>query len=292
MADVAPGSTDDHRLDHAPPRPEIVVEDLHKSFGDHRVLSGVNLTIHRGELVAVVGGSGSGKTVLLKLITGHLSPDQGRILVADHESSPEADGPLRDLSTLDEDQMDRLRVHWAVVFQRNALLTGTVYDNLALWPTEIKRMSEAQIMPLARRALTDVGLDPDEVMNRPREVLSGGMAKRLAIARALVMDPVLIFYDEPTAGLDPEMCTHIHNLIAQTHQAKPAVHQSRLARTSVIITHDTELLRRLQPRIVMLYGGAVLFDGSFDEFVSSDNEHIRPYVQQMPTLQSLKRGGE
>ncbi len=282
--------------------PEIIVQDLYKSFGEHRVLSGVNLILTRGELVAIVGGSGCGKTVLLKLITGHLLPDSGRILVADHES-PGA--PLRDLAAMSDDEMDRLRVHWAVVFQRNALLSGTVYDNLALWPTEIKRLTEAQILPLARRALTDVGLT-DDIMQSPRDALSGGMAKRLAIARAIVMDPVLIFYDEPTAGLDPEMGAHIHRLIAQTHSVTPALWREHVEpgepdgaqpldasrRTSVIITHDTELLRTLRPRVVMLHGGTVLFDGSFEQFMESANPHILPYLRQMPTLQAVKRDAE
>ena len=225
---------------------EIVVEDLHKSFGTHPVLSGVNLKIRRGELVAIVGGSGCGKTVLLKTITGHFGADSGRVLIADHEA---ANSPLCDVAKLTDDQLDQLRVHWAVVFQRNALLSGTVYFNLAFWPKEIKNMTDAQIMPLARKALLDVGLNPDQIMNSDRESLSGGMAKRLAIARALVMDPVLVFYDEPTSGLDPEMCGTIHSLIDSTHRAMPSL---GVARTSVVVTHDTELLRRLAPRIVML----------------------------------------
>ncbi len=260
------------------PAPEIVIQDLHKGFGDRPVLKGVTLTINRGELVAIVGGSGCGKTVLLKLITGHFRPDSGRIQIADHEV---AGSPLRDLAEMSDDDLDELRVHWAVVFQRNALLSGTVYHNLSLWSKEIKGQTDATIMPLARRALTAVGLNPDEVMNRDREALSGGMAKRLAIARALVADPVLIFYDEPTAGLDPEMCGQIHALIDQTHRATPAL---GIARTSIIVTHDTELLRRLAPRIVMLHDGVVFFDGRFEDFVQFDDPHVRPYVQQMPVL--------
>ena len=265
---------------------EIVVEDLYKSFGTHPVLSGVNLKIRRGELVAIVGGSGCGKTVLLKTITGHFGADSGRVLIADHEA---ANSPLCDVAKLTDDQLDQLRVHWAVVFQRNALLSGTVYFNLAFWPKEIKNMTDAQIMPLARKALLDVGLNPDQIMNSDRESLSGGMAKRLAIARALVMDPVLVFYDEPTSGLDPEMCGTIHSLIDFTHRAMPAL---GIARTSVVVTHDTELLRRLAPRVVMLHAGKVFFDGPYEEFQTRTDPQIKPYVQQMAALHARDHADE
>lgn len=268
------------------PAPEIVVEDLHKAFGAHVVLAGVDLSIHRGELVAIVGGSGCGKTVLLKHMTAHFTPDRGRVLVADHES---AGSPLRDLSQLSEEDLDRIRIHWAVVYQRNALLTGSVYYNLAIWPREVLNLNDAAIRPRAEQALRDVGLDPALVLTNDRDSLSGGMAKRVAIARALVMDPVLVFYDEPTAGLDPEMCVQVHDLISDTHTARPgslrrAGVDAAVPRTSVVVTHDTELLRRLRPRIVMIHAGRVRFDGSFDEFVESKDEHIRPYLAQMAFL--------
>lgn len=257
--------------------PEVVVEDVYKSF-DRPVLQGVTLTVHRGELVAIVGQSGGGKTVLLKLITGHYPPDKGRICLADHEL-PGA--PLRDLQSRTEEKMDRIRRHWAIVFQRNALLSGTVYTNLALWPREILGKTDEELRPKARRALADVGLEPGDVIDTDRETLSGGMAKRVAIARALMMDPVLIMYDEPTAGLDPEMSAHIHGLIETTHERRPAL---GVPRTSIVVTHDTELLRRLRPRIVMLMDGRVGFDGTFDEFTQSDDPRIRPYLDQMPLL--------
>jgi len=281
-----PASPPNADTNHSLQPPEVVVTDLYKSFGDHHVLQGINLCIRRGELVAIVGASGSGKTVLLKHLTGHFQPDSGTVMLADHESPG---SPLRNLAEMTEEELDHVRVHWAVVFQRNALLSGTVYENLALWSREIKRMSESQILPLATQALHDVGLDPERVMSSVREALSGGMAKRLAIARAIVMDPVLIFYDEPTSGLDPEMCATIHELIGRTHRALPAL---GLPRTSVIVTHDTELLRRLRPRVVMLYQGQVFFDGTFDAFVASTDPHIRPYVEQMPILQAVLRHDE
>lgn len=257
---------------------EVATEDLVKSFGTQAVLRGVTLKIRRGELVAIVGGSGCGKTVLLKHMIGYLRPDSGRVFVADHGHPG---SPLTDLATLSDRQMDGLRVHWGVVFQRNALLTGDVFYNLALWPREIRDMTDEQIMPVARQALTDVGLDPDQVLRRSRDALSGGMAKRLAIARVLVMDPALLFYDEPTAGLDPEMCNTIHDLIDATHTRTPA---SGIARTSIVVTHDMQMLRRLAPRVVMLAEGSVYFDGTFEQFVARDDPHIRPYVQQMEAL--------
>jgi phospholipid/cholesterol/gamma-HCH transport system ATP-binding protein len=272
-----------------PPRtPEIVVQNLSKSLGGKEVLAGIDLRIDAGELLAIVGGSGCGKTVLLKHVTGQFRPDRGRVLVADHESPPGADGaaPLREVATLSEAQLDRLRVHWAVVFQRNALLTGTVLDNLAIELREVKGLDDAAIRPIAEKALQDVGLDPDLVLDRDRDFLSGGMAKRVAIARALVMDPVLVFYDEPTAGLDPEMCEQVHDLIRRTHESRPELAASRpgLRRTSVVVTHDTGLLRRLRPRIVMLHAGRVIFDGSFEAFIASEDPHIKPYVFQMNSL--------
>lgn len=257
---------------------EVVVEDVHKSFGEVQVLTGVDLTIGRGELVAIVGGSGCGKTVLLKTITAHFPPDRGRVLLADHES-PER--PLRDIFSLDRDALDRIRAHWAVVFQRNALLTGSVLYNLTLWPREILGKSEAEMMPAVREALRAVGLDPDVQMHRDRDVLSGGMAKRVAIARALVMDPALILYDEPSSGLDPDMASQVHELILSTHARRPATGD---ARTSIIVTHDTELLRRVRPRVIMLRDGKVSFDGDFERFLASREPAIEPYLRQMAML--------
>jgi phospholipid/cholesterol/gamma-HCH transport system ATP-binding protein len=273
---------------------EVRIEDLHKSFDQKPVLTGVDLSIRRGEMVAIVGGSGCGKTVLLKHITGHLHGDRGQVLVANHSVEPSTDGtaPLLDVAHATEDQLDQVREHWAVVFQRNALLTGDVFDNLAMLPRELKLMQDEQILPLARKALKDVGLDPETVLHRDRDMLSGGMAKRVAVARALVMDPVLVLYDEPTSGLDPEMCVQIHDLIAATHRAQPALaaHRPGVVRTSIVVTHDTELLRRLQPRVVMLHGGRVLFDGSFEAFTASDDAHIAPYLAQMHVLNARDHG--
>ena len=267
---------------------EVVLEGIHKSFGDKPVLQGVDLSIPPGQLMAIVGGSGCGKTVLLKLVMAHYPPDAGRVLVADHEADPGADGvaPLQDLSTLDEAGMDRIRTHWSIVFQRNALVTGDVFENLAILPREVKGMSDEAIMPLARKSLVDVGLDPDAVMHRDREELSGGMAKRVAVARALVMDPVVVMYDEPTAGLDPEMSAQIAGLIGASHRAQPGMAAARpgIRRTSIVVTHDTGLLQRLRPRIVMLHAGRVHFDGTFEAFAASDDAHIRPYRAQMGLL--------
>jgi len=261
----------------------IRVAGLHKSFGEQRVLAGIELEIRQGELVAIVGNSGCGKSVLLHCIIGHLAPDSGRVLVADVASTG---SPLLDIGGLDEEGLDRLRLNWAVVFQRNALFTGTVYENIALGPRELRGASEEEILPRAREVLGAVGLDPDEVLTRARDELSGGMAKRVAIARALVLDPAMVFYDEPTAGLDPEHSTLVHELIWATHGRPTA---GGLRRTSVVITHDTALLARLRPRVVMLHEGRVFFDGPFEEFARSDSAPIRPYFEVMSAVHACER---
>jgi phospholipid/cholesterol/gamma-HCH transport system ATP-binding protein len=260
---------------------EIRVEDLHKAFDHRPVLAGVNLEIRHGDLVAIVGGSGCGKTVLLQHVIGHLRPDRGRVLVADHESPGH---PLRNLAELDEVGMTRIRIHTAVVFQRNALFSATVYENIALWLREIRRLDEEEIARRAREALDAVGFEGDEsILFKHRDELSGGMAKRVAVARALAMRPVTMFYDEPTTGLDPVNASQIHELIVRTHE-RPL--ENGLRSTTVIITHDKDLLRRLRPRIVMLHDGVVFFDGPFADFEKSDSPIIRPYFELMPVLQA------
>ena len=258
---------------------EIRIEHLYKSFGEQQVLCGVDLNVYRGNLLAIVGGSGCGKTVLLKHILRQMDPDRGRVLVADHEHPDKA---LVDLASLSDDGMDELRRHWAVVFQRNALFSGTVFENIALWFREVKGMSDAEIHPIAVEALEAVGFtDIDTLLARDRDNLSGGMAKRVAVARALSMDPELMFYDEPTTGLDPTHAAQIHRLILDTHERQG---RSGTPRTTVIITHDKDLLLRLEPRVVMLHDGLVFFDGSFKEFKQSTSPIVRPYFDVMPFL--------
>jgi len=261
------------------PVSEICIEDLCKAFGKHEILRGVSLDIRRGDVIAIVGGSGSGKTVLLNHILGLLSPDKGRVRVVDHGRDDE---PLCDIAGLDAEELDRIHSYWGMVFQRNALFSGSVYDNISLGLKEVHEMTDADILPLARAALADVGLPgEDEFLALDHDQLSGGMSKRLAVARAIVMQPVVIFYDEPTTGLDPVSSAQIHDLIQQTHHTRPpGQHQV----TTVIITHDKDLLSRLRPRTVMLHEGRVYFDGPFLDFESSDSAIIRPYFEQMPSL--------
>ncbi len=259
---------------------EIRIEDLHKAFGDNQVLRGISLDIPRGDIIAIIGGSGCGKTVLLNHILGLLVPDRGRILVTDHDTPDE---PLRDLAKLTPEDIDRIHRRWGMVFQRNALFSGSVLDNIALWLREIREMPEEDIRRIARRSLKAVGLpDDDDFLAGSQEALSGGMAKRLAVARAVAMSPTIMFYDEPTTGLDPTSSSQIHDLIYKMHQARDADGRNR---TTVIITHDKDLLKRLRPRTVMLHEGKVYFDGPFEQFERRAGAAIiRPYFESMPAL--------
>lgn len=258
--------------------PEIRVEGVHMSFGEQTVLRGVDLLIRRGELVTIVGPSGCGKSVLVEIITGRLVPDAGRVQVADHERPGD---PLVDVHAVDEGARDELRRHWAIVFQHNALFSGTVRQNIALWLDEVAGLDRREIDERVRRSVERVGLDPEQVLDLERAELSGGMAKRVAIARAIAMQPRLIFYDEPTTGLDPRHAAMVHGLVREVHAGPPG---GDWTPTSVIITHDTTLLRRLEPRIVMLAGGRVHFDGSWADFIASSDQEIRPYLEAMMGL--------
>lgn len=264
---------------------EIKTIGLHKAFNDNQVLKGVDVSIYEGDTVAIVGGSGCGKTVLMNLVLGQLRPDKGEIFVIDHDK-PER--PFVNLDEIDEFERDNLHKHWGVVFQRNALFSGTVYENIALWLKEVRNLDDESIQPIARRSLEAVSLpSEDEFLYMDHDQLSGGMAKRLAVARALAMDPVVLFYDEPTTGLDPISSAQIHDLIFATHNH---ILTGGVARTTVIITHDKDLLNRLQPRTIMLHDGKVFFDGPFEGFRKSRSKIIRPYFDLMPVLHKRDSG--
>lgn len=280
------------------PPVEIQVDDLRKSFRRHEVLCGITTRVHRGQIVAIVGASGSGKTVFLDHLVGLLRPDSGRILVADHDAPPTPDGPpMVDLTAISDDQLDRIRIRWAVVFQRNALFSGTVRDNIALWLREHTDLTEQQIDLRIRTSLAAAALDTADVIDKDRDALSGGMAKRVAIARAIAIDPLVIFYDEPTTGLDPIVAGQIHDLIWRVHHqpvgrlfgsARPAPNQPPEVRTSVIVTHDKDLLRRIRPRVLMLHEGRLIFDGPYEKFGTpgpdGGGEPAQRYLASMPVL--------
>jgi len=268
--------------------PEIVAAGIHKSYSGKEVLKGVSATIRRGEITAIVGHSGSGKTVFLDHLTGLQSPDEGSIKVVHHGRKGL---PMVDLVGIDPDVLDEVRLFWAIVFQHNALFTGTVYDNIALWLREHTELPERKIRGRVRDALEAVKLEVDDVVEKERDALSGGMAKRVAIARAIAMDPAVIFYDEPTTGLDPVVGGHVHELIWNVHHRPIAslggdgkLGGGGLKRTSIVITHDKDLLRRISPRIIMLDEGRVIFDGPYERFRHADVPAARKYLETMPVL--------
>ncbi|MDJ0520667.1 MAG: ATP-binding cassette domain-containing protein [Planctomycetota bacterium] len=257
---------------------ELCARGLGKTFDDHCVLKNVDLDIRRGEILAIVGTSGCGKTVLLHMLLGLLPPTAGAIEVADHEL-PGA--PLIDLVHAKQDSVYEVRLSWAVVFQHNALFGDTVYENCALWLREHTKLKESAIREQVRACLEAVKLDVDDVIDKQRDELSGGMAKRVAVARALAADPLVVFYDEPTTGLDPVNAAHVHDLIWNTHHSQRADGSTR---TTVVVTHDKDLLRRLHPRVLLLHDAGVCFDGTYDEFLASPLEPVRAYLAEMPGL--------
>jgi len=262
---------------------ECRAEGVSKSFDDQVVLREIDLEIPRGEIVAIVGGSGSGKTVLLHILLGLMKPTSGRVFAADHAVNG---APLVDLSTLDSDQLEDLRLHLAVVFQRNALFSGSVYENIALLLREHAlsrgvQIGEDEVQQRVQASLDAVVLEPQTTMEKDRDSLSGGMAKRVAIARAIAMDPATIFYDEPTTGLDPVVGAQMHDLIFKMHHRRTS---SDEVRTSILITHDKDLLRRVRPRIVMLHDGRVVFSGTYEQFAAVTSGPPHEYLRAMPVL--------
>ncbi|MFB3072218.1 MAG: ABC transporter ATP-binding protein [bacterium] len=236
----------------------ITIADLHKSFGANPVLRGVNLTVEPGESMVVIGGSGSGKSVLIKHIIGLLKPDRGSILVNGEE-----------VTTMRERQLKELRKKFGMLFQAAALFDSlTVGENVAFALVEHTRLSRAEIADRVREKLNLVGL-PDTEDLFPSE-LSGGMKKRVGLARALAIEPEVILYDEPTTGLDPIMADAINDLIVEMRE--------RFAITSVAITHDMVSAYKIGHRLAMLYQGKIIFTGTPEECKNTTDPMVRQFI--------------
>jgi phospholipid/cholesterol/gamma-HCH transport system ATP-binding protein len=235
---------------------KIRVINLHKSFGDNHILRGVNLEVRPGESLVVIGGSGSGKTVLIKCIIGLIGPDAGEIYV---------DG--LEISSLDEKRMNEVRKKFGMLFQWGALFDSmTVWENVGFGLRRQTNLKEEEIRKIASEKLALVGLKNVEDL-MPAE-LSGGMRKRVSLARAIAIEPEILLYDEPTTGIDPIMADAINDLIVQMRE--------KLNVTSIAITHDMKSAYKIGDRIAMLYQGKIIEVGTPEEIrVSSD-----PIVQQ------------
>ena len=236
----------------------IEIIDLHKSFHGQRVLKGVNLKISKGELIAIIGESGGGKSVLLRHLIGLLRPDQGRVVV---------DG--EDITQLGRRELDRIREKFGVVFQGGALFdSSTVYENIAFPLREKTRLPEDEIHRKVEEALEDVGLQGIE-QKYPGE-LSGGMKKRVALARALISEPKVVLFDEPTTGLDPIKLHAIHKLIIDTHK--------KYGFTGVMISHDIPEIYEVVDRIAFLFEGVIEVVGTPEEIVHSEDRIVRQFI--------------
>jgi phospholipid/cholesterol/gamma-HCH transport system ATP-binding protein len=237
----------------------IQYEDLHKRFGENLVLRGVSLPVARGETIVILGGSGSGKSVLLRHTIGLMLPDRGRVVI---------DGT--DLSGLSEEELMPVRKKVGMLFQGSALFDSMdVYENVAYALREHTDLAEDEIAERVRRKLALVELD-EAVERRMPSDLSGGMRKRVALARAIALDPAAILYDEPTTGLDPITARAINDLIRSL--------QESLQVTSVVVTHDIASAFRVADRIAFLYQGEMVFTGTVSAARSSADPRLRAFL--------------
>jgi phospholipid/cholesterol/gamma-HCH transport system ATP-binding protein len=236
----------------------IEITNLYKSFGSLQVLNGVNLTVEKGESMTVIGGSGSGKSVLIKHIIGLLFPDQGQVTV---------DGQV--LNGLDEEGLNEVRKKFGMLFQGAALFDSlTVWENVGFGLKQHTKMSNKEIRAIATQKLALVGLK--DVEDKMPVDLSGGMKKRVGLARAIAMDPQIILYDEPTTGLDPITADAINDLIIGLRR--------KLGVTSVAITHDMHSAYKISDRIAMLYKGEIQEIGTPDEIKGTMNPIVKQFI--------------
>ena len=237
----------------------IKVIDLHKTFRGQAVLKGVNLELETGRITTIIGGSGSGKTVLLKHLNALLRPDRGKVMVGG-----------ADITRLSDRELNDIRRKFGVLFQGAALLDSmTLYDNVAFPLREKTRMTEREIQKRAEERLDQVGL-AGMGYKYPAEV-SGGMKKRAGLARALAMEPEIVLFDEPTTGLDPVLGKSIHDLIRKMH--------ATFGFTGVIVSHDIPEVFQISDRVAMLANGVIVEVGSTQEFLASKNSLVRQFLQ-------------
>jgi len=236
----------------------ISIKGLYKSFDELHVLTGVDFNVFKGENVAVLGKSGTGKSVLIKIIAGLLKPDRGEVIVLG-----------KHVDKLDPKELDALRLHIGFSFQSSALYDSmNVYQNLAFPLTmNVKNLSKKEVDVAVNETLDAVGL-LDKIKQMPAD-LSGGQRKRIGIARTLILKPQIMLYDEPTSGLDPVTSAEINELIIKV--------QKQYNTSSVIITHDLTCAKTTSNRIAMLLDGKFLKMGTFEEVFESDNEQLKSF---------------
>ncbi len=236
----------------------IELTNLYKAFGSQTVLNGLNLSVPNGKITAVIGPSGEGKSVMLKHMIGLLTPDQGDVLV---------DGTS--ILGLGRTELNRVREKFAMVFQNAALFDSmTVYENVAFPLEEKTSFSRDEINARVETALREVGLK--EVNRKYPDELSGGMKKRVGLARALLLEPQIVLFDEPTTGLDPVIRRAIHQLIKET--------QAKFGFTAVIVSHDIPDIFEVAHHVAMLYRGEILQFGTPDEIQGSNHPVVRQFI--------------
>ncbi len=272
MSELTPAPDDDveslQAAATAPDMPLVHGESLSVQFSRQMVLRDIELSIPRGQTLAIIGESGCGKTVLLKTLVGLVKPHSGRVWF---------DG--QDLATLDDHQLTAVRQRMGFVFQNAALFDSmTILQNVAFPLQQHRELSDDEIEAQVMQRLAEVGLPPDVAAKRPSE-LSGGMRKRVGLARALIMEPELLVYDEPTTGLDPIMSDVINELILETRRRFPV--------TSIVVTHDMHTARKVADRVLMLYPrtrlgkeeSQVLFDGPPSDLEHAEDRRVRQFVR-------------
>jgi phospholipid/cholesterol/gamma-HCH transport system ATP-binding protein len=239
-------------------QPIIQVQGLRTQFGRHVVHENLDLTVHRGEIMALIGGSGSGKTTLLRQIIGLDQPAKGTVQVFGH-----------DINQADSTRLQELRNRWGMLFQQGALFSAlTVFDNVAHPMREFRTLPEDLIKDAVLLKLHMVGITPDDAAKMPAD-LSGGMVKRVALARALALEPELLFLDEPTAGLDPHLSESFVDLIRSLHDM--------LGLTVIMVTHDLDTIFALATQIAVLSDKRVIAKGTPNEVVAVKHPFIEEY---------------